>query len=134
MATTTYDIITVGGGLGGASLAKAMAEHGAKVLVLERETRFKDRVRGEVIWSWGVAELRELGSHELLRNACGADIFWFDTYLGPVRVDHQDLVGRTMQHIPALNFSHPDMQEVLLHAAEHAGAANGNEQGLTEQP
>ena len=34
MANTTYDIITVGSGLGGASLAKAMAEHGAKVLGL----------------------------------------------------------------------------------------------------
>jgi flavin-dependent dehydrogenase len=42
-----YDIISIGGGLGGASLAKAMAEHGARVLVLERERRFKDRVRGE---------------------------------------------------------------------------------------
>jgi flavin-dependent dehydrogenase len=47
MRTGTYDIITVGGGLGGASLAKAMAEHGARVLVLEREQQFKDRVRGE---------------------------------------------------------------------------------------
>jgi len=31
-----YDIITVGGGLGGASFAKAMAERGARVLVVER--------------------------------------------------------------------------------------------------
>jgi 2-polyprenyl-6-methoxyphenol hydroxylase-like FAD-dependent oxidoreductase len=66
MTHPIYDIITVGGGLGGASFAKAMAEHGARVLVLERETRFKDRIRGEVIWSWGVAELRELGSLQLL--------------------------------------------------------------------
>jgi choline dehydrogenase-like flavoprotein len=34
---TQYDIITIGGGLGGAPLAKAMAERGARVLVLERE-------------------------------------------------------------------------------------------------
>ena len=44
-----YDIITVGGGLGGATLAKAMAAQGARVLVLEREVHFKDRVRGEQI-------------------------------------------------------------------------------------
>jgi flavin-dependent dehydrogenase len=56
-----YDIIVVGGGLGGASLAKAMAEHDARVLVLERERRFKDRVRGEGMWPWGTAELKELG-------------------------------------------------------------------------
>jgi choline dehydrogenase-like flavoprotein len=35
MATQTYDIITVGGGLGGAALAKVMAERGARDLVRE---------------------------------------------------------------------------------------------------
>ena len=54
MADGRYDLITVGGGRGGASLAKAIAEHGARVLVLERETQFKDRVRGEALVSWGV--------------------------------------------------------------------------------
>ena len=49
MTSTDYDIITVGGGLGGASLAKVMAEHGSRVLVIERETEFKDRVRGEAV-------------------------------------------------------------------------------------
>ena len=49
MADVAYDIITVGGGLGGSSLARVMADHGARVLVLERETRFRDRVRGEAI-------------------------------------------------------------------------------------
>ena len=38
-----YDIVTVGGGLGGAAIARAMAERGYKVLVTERETKFKDR-------------------------------------------------------------------------------------------
>jgi menaquinone-9 beta-reductase len=47
MASRTYDIITVGGGLAGSALAKVMAEHGASVLVLEKETHFRDRVRGE---------------------------------------------------------------------------------------
>ncbi len=52
MAARSYDIITIGGGIAASSLAKAMAERGAKVLVLERETKFKDRVRGEAIVSW----------------------------------------------------------------------------------
>ena len=47
MVDGSYDVITVGGGLAGAAFAKVMAEHGARVLVLERERRFKDRVRGE---------------------------------------------------------------------------------------
>jgi 2-polyprenyl-6-methoxyphenol hydroxylase-like FAD-dependent oxidoreductase len=53
MGSKTYDLITVGGGLGGSALAKAMAEHGARVLVVERERRFKDRVRGEAMHPWG---------------------------------------------------------------------------------
>jgi flavin-dependent dehydrogenase len=41
MASRIYDIITIGGGLGGSSLATAMAQHGAGVLVLEREPKFR---------------------------------------------------------------------------------------------
>ena len=56
-----YDVIIVGGGLGGATLAKDLAEHGVYALVLERETVFKDRVRGEQMHPWGVAEAKGLG-------------------------------------------------------------------------
>ena len=76
MASTSYDIITIGGGLGGAALAKVMAERGARVLVLESETRFRDRVRGEVILSWGVAEAKELGIYEMMRAAGGREVEW----------------------------------------------------------
>jgi len=68
MANGTYDIITVGGGLGGSALAKAMVEHGAHVLVLEREQQFKDRVRGEQMHSWGVTEAKELRIYERNRS------------------------------------------------------------------
>ena len=71
MASPSYDIITIGGGLGGAALAKVMAERGARVLVLESETRFRDRVRGEVMVSWGVAEAKELGIYENMMAAGG---------------------------------------------------------------
>jgi len=49
-----YDAVIVGGGLAGSTLAKNLAEVGCQVLVLERETRFKDRVRGEQMNPWGV--------------------------------------------------------------------------------
>ena len=62
----TYDIVTVGGGLGGSALAKVMAERGARVLVVEREAHFKDRVRGEALSPWGVADAKALGLFEPL--------------------------------------------------------------------
>ena len=64
MASNSYDIITVGGGLGGSALAKVMAEHGARVLVVEREKRFKDRIRGEFFAPWGVAETQALSLYD----------------------------------------------------------------------
>jgi menaquinone-9 beta-reductase len=53
MSDPVYDIVTVGGGLGGVAIAKAMAELGAQGLVLEREKQFHDRVRGEGLGAVG---------------------------------------------------------------------------------
>jgi len=117
MISNTYDIITVGGGLGSSALAKVMAEEGKRVLVLEREREFKDRVRGEYMCPWGVAEARELGIHDLIRDACGTDAPFVDLGFGP-----RDLRSTTSQQLPALGFCHPEMQEVMLTAARQAGA------------
>jgi 2-polyprenyl-6-methoxyphenol hydroxylase-like FAD-dependent oxidoreductase len=122
MANDIYDIITVGGGLGGSSLAKAMAERGARVLVLEREKQFKDRVRGEQMSPWGVGEARELGIYELLRDACGHEVRWWQTYVGGSALERQDCVAESVQRAPQFGFYHPAMQEVLLQAAAGAGA------------
>jgi menaquinone-9 beta-reductase len=102
--------------------AKAMAENGARVLVLERERRFKDRVRGEGIWPWGVAELKELGVYQVLIDTCAREIQWLDTYLEGVRIEHRDLSGTSRQQTPALNWVHHEMEEAMLQAAENAGA------------
>jgi 2-polyprenyl-6-methoxyphenol hydroxylase-like FAD-dependent oxidoreductase len=117
-----YDIITVGGGLGGSTLARAMAQHGARVLVVEKEERFRDRVRGEIMPPWGVAELKELGVYELLRTTSAREMLWFDIYIGPMRVAHRDLIEGTLPHLPGFNSPHPQMQQVLLQAAVDAGA------------
>jgi flavin-dependent dehydrogenase len=63
-----YDLIVIGGGLAGAALAKSLAEAGLRVLILEREKVFKDRVRGEAMLGWGVAEAAMLGIDTLLRE------------------------------------------------------------------
>jgi menaquinone-9 beta-reductase len=122
MAQGTYDIITVGGGLGGSALAKVMAERGVRVLVLERERQFRDRVRGEVMVSWGVAEARALGIYHLLLGTCGHELPWFALSVGPEPGVPRDLLATTPQQAPYLSFPHPMMQEVLLQAAADAGA------------
>jgi len=113
----SYDIITVGGGIAASALAKAMAERGARVLVLERETKFKDRVRGEGLVCWGGGEARELGIHELLKETCGHDVPYVESGMGP-----RDFTTTTPQRLPLLSFPHPVMQETLLAAAQQAGA------------
>ena len=112
-----YDIIAVGGGLAGAAFAKAMAQEGKRVLVLEREKQFKDRVRGEFLTPWGVAEARELGIYELIRDSCGIDAPITELGFGP-----RHLPSTTPQQLPALGFAHPEMQEVVLNAADATGA------------
>jgi menaquinone-9 beta-reductase len=112
-----YDIVVVGGGLGGSGPAKAMAEHGGHSLVLEREKQFRDRVRGEGMWPWGEGEAKLPDIYDLLCTTCAFGRRWLSG-LGPDR----DLVSTTPQQLPNLQFYHREMQEVLLRAAAEAGA------------
>src|SRR5262245_33510559 len=67
----TFEVIITGGGIAGSALASVLARAGRAVLVLERSTVYRDRVRGEVFEVWGVAEARRLGLHEALTHAGG---------------------------------------------------------------
>jgi 2-polyprenyl-6-methoxyphenol hydroxylase-like FAD-dependent oxidoreductase len=117
--TMDYDVITVGGGLGGAALARMLVENGKHVLVVEREIEFKDRIRGEAMGPWGVLELQKIGLYERLLEKCAHDYPYVNTIgMGPVR----DLRTTTPQRLSALTFYHPAMQEVVLDAARAAGA------------
>jgi 2-polyprenyl-6-methoxyphenol hydroxylase-like FAD-dependent oxidoreductase len=115
-----YDLAIVGGGIGGATLAKVMAEDGARVLVVERERRFADRVRGEVLQPWGVGEARTLGIAALLESSCGHVLRWNDMFLCGAQIVHRDLVATTVPQAPWLSFYHPAMQEI--DTAARAGA------------
>jgi 2-polyprenyl-6-methoxyphenol hydroxylase-like FAD-dependent oxidoreductase len=117
-----YDIVTVGGGLGGSALAKVMAERGARVLVVERERQFKDRVRGEALAPWGVAEAKELGLLPLLESSGGRHLRWWSLNFGGTEVSHRDFTTTTPQRTGWLTFYHPRMQETLIAAAAAAGA------------
>jgi len=115
LISQSYDIVTVGGGIAGAALAKAMAERAANVLVLEREERFKDRVRGEMVLSWGAAEARELGIHDVLKDSCAREVSLIEMGSG-----QRDLKTTTLQQLPALTFAHQEMQQSVLAAPQAA--------------
>jgi 2-polyprenyl-6-methoxyphenol hydroxylase-like FAD-dependent oxidoreductase len=51
------DVVIVGGGIAGSSLAVLLARGGLEVTVLERSLQFPDRVRGETMPPWGYLEL-----------------------------------------------------------------------------
>src|SRR5258708_2876017 len=93
--TRLYDVITVGGGLAGSTLAKNLAEQGYRVAVLERETRFKDRIRGEQMHPWGVTEARALGIYEHLLTTCGHQTRWLLIWSGSKLRIKRDLVETT---------------------------------------
>lgn len=118
----TYDVVTVGGGIGGASLAKVMAERGHRVLVVERERRFRDRVRGEALAPWGVGCARELGIFDLLQEGCGHMLRYWNVHAGGQQLMRRDLWATTPQAAGFFTYYHPEMQETLLDAAVRAGA------------
>ncbi len=65
------DVVVVGGGIAGSSLATVMARDGYQVVVLERQSAYRDKVRGEVLLCWGVAELLRLDLEKPLLDAGG---------------------------------------------------------------
>jgi 2-polyprenyl-6-methoxyphenol hydroxylase-like FAD-dependent oxidoreductase len=117
----TYDLIVVGGGISGASLAKRMAESGARVLVLEREKEFRDRIRGECLQPWGVGEARQLGVAEILRG-CSNEMRWAQVAINGHVAMKRDFTVTTPQASGMWGFYHPQAQEALLGAAAAAGA------------
>lgn len=119
---TTYDVVTVGGGVGGAALAKTLAECGFRVLIIEREKQFRDRVRGEFVFPWGVAEAKTLGIYDTLIQAGGHHPTYWADYAGSEPLPQRDFGKDTPQQLRGLCMYHPRMQEALLNSAQAAGA------------
>lgn len=75
-----WNLIVVGGGIGGSALATVMARNGKSVLLLEQSAVFQDRVRGEWIAPWGVAETKRIGLYDCLMKAGGHHLTRHITY------------------------------------------------------
>ncbi|MBV8684136.1 MAG: FAD-dependent monooxygenase [Caulobacteraceae bacterium] len=123
----THDLIIAGGGIGGSSLAAVMARAGRSVLLLERSEVFEDRVRGEWIAPWGVAEVKRVGLYDLLIGAGGHHLTRHVTYdesVDPAAAESATLpLGIFKEGVPGpLCIGHPRHCQTLIEAAAAAGA------------
>jgi 2-polyprenyl-6-methoxyphenol hydroxylase-like FAD-dependent oxidoreductase len=112
-----FDVIVVGGGLAGSALAGVLAHSRLGVLVVEREAGFRDRIRGELTWPWGVAEARELGLEAVLQQAGRVELPAVQFY-----EDQRVAATEPFESVPMMGFSHPRLQEALFTWAGVLGA------------
>lgn len=116
-----YDAVIVGGGVAGSTVACRLASAGASVLVLEREHQFVDRVRGDAMYPWGVAEVIRLGLEAGPLAATSRLLpYWHTHVAGLPESAARDLTANGGLGVRA--FFHPELQSALLSAAEQAGA------------
>jgi len=117
------DLVIVGGGIAGGALAMLTARAGADVLVLEQQPEFADRVRGEVLWPWGVRVARTTGVEQVFLDhgaLVGTGLAIYDE--APDHSEHFD-VGEFVPGVSgSLNIAHPAACSALVEAAEAAGA------------
>lgn len=123
----TNDVVIVGGGIAGSALAATLARAGIDVLLLESSETYSDRVRGEAMVQWGVAEAQRLGLLDKL-IAAGAHfvgrMVGYDELLPPEAVEA--MATDMSQFVPGvpglLTIAHPQHCQALLDAAVAAGA------------
>jgi 2-polyprenyl-6-methoxyphenol hydroxylase-like FAD-dependent oxidoreductase len=122
----SWDVVIVGGGIGGGALSLTLSRAGVRVLVLERTLEYADVVRGEWIAPWGIPETRALDVYALYRANGGHHVTRHITYDEevPPRIAERAAVDMTAL-IPdnpgPLCIGHPTMCNVLNDAARAVG-------------
>jgi 2-polyprenyl-6-methoxyphenol hydroxylase-like FAD-dependent oxidoreductase len=122
------EIAIVGCGIGGGALATVLARQGLSVAVLDRDRRAVDRVRGEFMAPWGVAEAVRLDLLEILRSTGGVHATRYIGYDENLAPEEAEASARDMRAVHPIGTGplctgHPAMCEALGEAAVEAGAA-----------
>src|SRR5215211_9550241 len=122
MASSVFDVVVVGGGIAGSSLGAALTRAGLAVLVVEREARFRDRVRGDALFPWGVVEMRRLGLVDLLPASGARPLPRWQRYNDRVPGDPYEWRTDVPSGDVVWGVNHPGLQEALFTEAAVAGA------------
>jgi 2-polyprenyl-6-methoxyphenol hydroxylase-like FAD-dependent oxidoreductase len=123
-----FDVVIVGGGIAGSALATVLARTGRRVKVLERDKVYLDRVRGEWMASWGVAEAQQLELMDILLDAGGHFVPRLVPYDENFPIEMAEKFAFDVSSLaPGLPdpfcMGHPAMCAALSDAALAAGAA-----------
>jgi 2-polyprenyl-6-methoxyphenol hydroxylase-like FAD-dependent oxidoreductase len=124
---SSFDVAIVGGGIAGAAMATTLSRAGLGVLLIERQTTYRDRVRGELMVPWGVAEAQRLGLLDVLLEPGGN---WltrripYDETIAPDQAEAAPTyLDKMLPGVPgALSFFQPPACLALNHAAAASGA------------
>ena len=125
--STSADVVVVGGGIAGSTLALLLARGGLSVTVLEHQRVYADRVRGEFLAQWGVEIAQRLGVFEPLAQAGGSVPRWgvnYDELVPPsIAEEHRIDLASLLPGVPGvLCLHHPVACETLNQLAAAAGA------------
>ena len=120
-------MVVVGGGIAGGALATTLATAGRNVVVLERSSEYRDRVRGEYMQPWGVADAKRLGVLDVLLEAGGNIITRMVPYDETVDQSAAEAAAAALDTVlpgvpGALAIAHPVACEALAAEASTRGA------------
>jgi squalene monooxygenase len=118
MSGRARDIVIVGGGLTGASLACALADGKRRILVLEANHGRGSRFAGELIHPTGVSVLDQLGLLSALKQAGAVEIEGFAVGIAGRAATHLRYADIPSGRARGLAIEHHDMVRVLRGEAE----------------
>lgn len=99
-----------------------LARGGLGILLVEKEPRFRDRVRGEGTWPWGVTHALAAGLGELFAQADVVPIRGKQRYERRAPVEANDWSTKSVDGLSEIVFSHSGLQESAFTWAASHGA------------
>lgn len=121
-STIVADVAIVGGGVAGSTLAIVLQRAGLSVAVIEREARFRDRVRGDALFPWGAVEASRLGIASILPAAGARALPIWQSYEDREPAAPYDWRSDVPSGDVLWGVDHPKLQEALIQEASAAGA------------